>query len=258
MDLMQIFFPKKVSALLGVMILMSLLGSGCAVTDTVDKKASYHYQMGLSYLGESNITKALIEFAEAEKISPEDADILNQLGVAYYYKKKYDLAEEKYLKAIRLKPNFPEARNNLGVVYLDTKRWDDAINQFKMVTEDIFYQNQEGALINLGLAHLGKEDFPRAISIFNSLVMSNPKNPVVRLNLGRAYFAMGKTDLAIAEYQNALQFYREYASAYYHLGLAYIRLKDKEAARTAFNEVIRIAPYTELSQMALDRLESLK
>ena len=232
--------------------------ASCAFDDATRKQSSYHYQMGLSHLAEKNVTKALIEFAEAEKLTPDDPEVLNQLGLAYYYKKRFDLAEEKYLKALKLKPEYPEARNNLGVVYLETKRWDEAIIQLKRVTDDIFYQDQENAQMNLGLAYLGKEDFSRALAVFNSLVSSNPRSPVVRVHLGRVYFAMGKTEQAIAEYQNALQLYPEYAGAFYHLGVAYTRTRDYEAARAAFGEVVRIAPYTELSQMALDRMNALK
>ena len=94
--------------------------TGCATGEAGKKQASYHYQMGLSYLGENNATGALVELTEAEKTDPDNPELLNYLGLAYYRKNKFELAEQKYLKALALKPNFPEARNNLGVDYLDS------------------------------------------------------------------------------------------------------------------------------------------
>lgn len=237
-------------------LLFSLVG--CSAGEAVVKQASYHYQMGLSFLGEKNATRALIEFAEAEKLTPDDPELLNQLGLAYYYKKKYDLAEEKYLRAIRLRSHFPEARNNLAVNYLEMKRWDDAVGQLKIVTDDIFFQNQENAVINLGLAYLGKEDYRNAQRVFLGAVNANPQNPLARMNLGRVYLSMGKTEAAVAELKDALGIYRDYAMAHYYLGIAYQTQKDVQAARNSFNEVIRIAPYTEMSQLATERLDQLK
>ncbi|MDD2581764.1 MAG: tetratricopeptide repeat protein, partial [Desulfuromonadaceae bacterium] len=125
--------------------------------------ASYHYQMGISYLGEQNYTSALFDLTEAEKLDPKNPDVLYNLGKAFVGKKRPDLAEKKFLKAIRLKPNFSAARNDLGVAYLDMQRWDSAIQQFKVVKDDLFYDNTVNASINLGLAYLGKGDYPRSL-----------------------------------------------------------------------------------------------
>lgn len=247
---------KTAIRILQGLLLLSL--AGCSAGGAVVKQASYHYQMGLSFLGEKNVTGALIEFAEAEKLTPDDPELLNQLGLAYYYKKKYGLAEEKYLRAIRLRSHFPEARNNLAVNYLEMKRWDDAIAQLKIVTDDIFFPNQENAVINLGLTYLGKEDYRNALKVLLGAVNASPQNPVTRMNLGRVYLAMGKTGDAVSELKGALGIYKDYAMAHYYLGVAYQTLKDVPAARNSFNEVIRIAPYTEMSQLATERLDQLK
>lgn len=57
--------------------------------------ASYHYQMGLSYLGERNYSSALFELTEAEKLDPENPDVLYNLGMAFIGKKRPDLAEDR-------------------------------------------------------------------------------------------------------------------------------------------------------------------
>lgn len=221
-------------------------------------RATYHYQMGQSFYAENNFTGALQEFSEAEKLTPKDPTLLNDLGLAYFRKGRYDLAEAKYLKAIKLRPGYSEARNNLGVNYLELKRWDDAIAQFKLVQEDIFYQGQESALINLGLAYLGKGDYQQALAVLRGAVGRNPSDPRIRLHLGRVYFAMDRTELAVAEYKKALELNGSYASAYYHLGLAQVKLQDSRAARGAFKEVIRIAPDSEIGQLSREYLDLLK
>lgn len=244
--------------LLLTLLSIYLLNAGCAMSETAKKNASYHFQMGLSYLGENNVTGALVELTEAEKLNPDDPELLNYLGLAYFRKNKFELAEQKYLKALELKPGYSEARNNLGVDYLEMKRWDDAIHLLKMVTEDIFYQNQETAGINLGLAYFGKGDYPKALSVLRSVVAGNPRDPRARVNLGKVYFALDKVELAINEFSRAVELNRDYANAHYNLGLASLKTKDNRGAAAAFREVIRIAPDSEIGQLSREYMDLLK
>jgi Tfp pilus assembly protein PilF len=243
-------------------LLLLLVTSGCATgrDQQIGKSnpAAYHYQMGLGYLGERNFTGALVELTEAEKFDPDNPELLYNLGLAYIGKRRPDLAEQRLQHALILKPNYTAARNDLGVAYLELKRWDNAIQQFKMVKDDIFYENSENATINLGLAYLGKGDYPKALEEMRSVAAINPRNPVIRLALGRVWFAMDKTELAIAEYKKALEIFRDYGDAHYYLGLAYLKLNNTDAARTSFKETVRIIPETERGHSALEYLDLLK
>jgi type IV pilus assembly protein PilF len=245
--------------LITLMLAVSLLfASGCALNKAAKNKSLYHYQMGQSFYAENNFTGALVEFTEAEKLTPRDPALLNDLGLAYFRKGHYDLAEAKYLKAIELKPAYSEARNNLGVNYLEMKRWDDAIQQFKVVQDDIFYRGQESAGINMGLAYFGKGDYPQALALLRAAVGRSPSDPRIRLHLGRVYFAQDKTELAVGEYRKALELNGSYASAHYNLALAQVKLKNVAAARSAFQEVVRIAPDSEIGQLSREYLDLLK
>lgn len=251
----NVFNP--ITALLLLLILpgcVSGRGHGNAKPDP----ASYHYQMGLSYLGERNYSSALFDLTEAEKLDPENPDVLYNLGMAFIGKKRPDLAEAKLLKAIDLKPGFSVARNDLGVAYLSLKRWDSAIQQFKIVKDDLFYDNSENAAINLGLAYLGKGDYPKALEELQAVAALNPRNPVVRLSLGRVWFAMDKTEQAIVEYRKALEIYRDYGAAYHYLGQAQLKLNRIDAARASFKEAVRLIPESELGRAALGYLDLVK
>lgn len=246
----QIFLPAFLA--------LFLLPSGCTHGEAARNQASYHYQMGLSYLGENNITAALVALTEAEKLNPDDPELLNYLGLAYYRKNKFELAEQKYLKALALKPTYSEARNNLGVNYLEMKRWDDAIYNFKLVNDDIFYVDHQSAGINLALAYLGKGDFSKALALLRTLVSSNPRDPRARLNLGKVYLAMEKIELAKLEFIKATELNQDYANAHFYLGMAYMKGNNNQAAIASFREVLRIAPDSEIGQMSREYIDSLK
>ena len=249
---------KHVITLLILLLVISGCASGRDQKFGKSDPAAYHYQMGLSYLGERNYTSALIELTEAEKLDPDNPDLLYNLGMAYIGKRRPDLAEQRLQKAIMLKPNNSAARNDLGVAYLELKRWDSAIQQFKIVKDDIFYENSENAAINLGLAYLGKGDYPKAMEELRTVAAGNPRNPVIHLSLGRVWFAKDKTEQAITEYKKALEIYRDYGAAHYYIGLAYIKINNVAAARASFKEAVRIIPDTDLGRSSLEYLDLLK
>lgn len=236
--------------------------AGCVTTNSQqlgkNNPEAYHYQMGLSYLGEQNFTGALIELTAAEKLAPDNPEVLYNLGMAYLGKKRPDLAEPKLQRAIMLKPSYSTARNDLGVAYMELKRWDNAIQQFKIVKNDLFYENSVNASINLGLAYLGKGDYTKAMEELNATETENPRNPIVHLTLGRVWFAMDNTEQAISEYRKALNIYKNYAAAYYYLGLAQLKMNNRDAAKSAFKEVIRIIPDSDLGHSSLGYLDLLK
>lgn len=249
---------KKLFARCTVIVFAAFALAGCAISAASKKQASYHYQMGLSYLGENNVTGALVEFTAAEKIDPDNHELQNYLGLVYYRKNKFDISEQKYLRAIALKPDYSDARNNLGVTYLEMKRWDDAIYQLKLVSEDIFYQNQTAAGINLAIALYGKGEFKQSLATLRPLAVANPGDPRVRFNMGKVYYAMDRVDLAVAEYRKAIDIFGDYAQAHYNLAMASMKQGDNRGAVKSFKEVIRIAPDTELAHLSREYLELLK
>lgn len=245
------------------LLMAAALGSafflqGCAYTAERQKMFSYHLQMGMSKLGEKNPTGALVELTEAERIKPHDPDMLFYLARAYFEKKKYLLAEDKYLELLSIKPGYSSARNDLGVNYLEMQRWDDAIAQFKIVADDIFYQGHDEARYNLGLAYYGRGDYAKALEEFRYLSLNKPKDPRHRFNLGRVYLAMGKTDMAIAELTRAIQIYPSFAQAHYQLGLVYQKEGDLPRARTSFSETVRLAGDSEVGEQAREQLYLMK
>jgi tetratricopeptide (TPR) repeat protein len=243
-------------------LVMLLAGiAGCASLPSLgrdDRQAEYHYQMGVSYLAENNVTGALVELTQAEKIAPERTDILYHLGLAYFRRGKYETAAEKFSRAILLKPDFSAARNELAVTFMELKRWDDAIAQLRLVLDDIFFPGQGAATINLGLAHFGKGEYQKALEIFRKYVVENPSDPRGHLNLGRVYLAMERLDPALSSFDRALSLAPDYAMAHYQRALVLLRQKRIDEAKGSFAEVIRILPDSEIAQLSREHLDLLK
>ncbi len=247
----------RLGILLLTLVVMSTL-TGCAATSSSGRPAAYHNQMGVSYLEEGNYTAALVDLSEAEKMDPDDAVLQYNIGRALTGKRRLDLAEKKFLRALQLRPNYSEARNDLGVLYLETSRWDNAIQQFKLVKEDLFYPRHDHARINLGLAYLGKGDYTAAYDELSAVRATDPRSPIVTVAIGRVLFAQGKTDQAINEYRKALIIAPQYANAHFYMGLALMKQSRLSAARDSFKEVVKITPDSSNGRAALGYIDLLR
>ncbi len=239
---------------------MLLIPAGCATSPKVPKAppGQSHYMLGLSYLRQQNVTGALKEFIEAEKLDPLNSDYQNALAQAYHLKKAHSEAEAHYLKALEVSADNPEIQNNLAALYLNTGRHDEAIDYFRKASSNILFGQQELALTGLGVALLKKGDYLEAVTAFKEAIMRNRSYPLPYVRLGDTYLAMGKADMALEEYQRALMLAPDYQEAHYQTGLAYMKINERQKAAKSFSEVVRIDSGTEFGRQASDFLRLLE
>lgn len=113
------------------------------------------------------------------------------------------LTQEKYEEAIPLykdfitkNPDFVDARSRLGFAYLKTGRLDEAITQFETALK--MEPGNPYSVLYMGLAYLNKEEFGKAIEIWQGY--RNSEQPLVEDEIKRQL-----TLLQIAENQRAVK-----------------------------------------------------
>ena len=80
------------------------------------------------------------------------------------------------------------------------------------------------------------------IPLFRHALQVTSRNWLAHNNLGRALFAAGQVDEAIAEYGEALSISPGYADAHYNLGTALARKGQDAEAIEQFDQALRLAP----------------
>ena len=118
-------------------------------------------------------------------------------------------AEGLFKRAIE-SPNgnvFAQPYYNLGNLYRDNGRIDDAIKQYKKAIEvdpsfPFAYQNLATIYIN------NKRDLAKGMEVLEQLKKIQPGNARVYYNLGLVYLATGNNDLAIHNFEMALDLAR--------------------------------------------------
>ena len=222
------------------------------------EQARISRDLGEGYLGEGDVTKALVEFLAAEKLNDKDPYLQYDLGLAYVLKQNFQLAIVHFEKAIALKPDYPEAHNALGTVYLRLERWDDAIRHFDKARSNVLYATPHFALNNLGEAYRGKKDYGVAIEFYKKALENNPRYADAHRGLGLIYMDTGDLDASVAALEKAVEYAPEDGPARFDLGRAYSAMYETEKAMAAFKKVIALDPTSPLAERARTEITKLQ
>jgi tetratricopeptide (TPR) repeat protein len=131
------------------------------------------------------------------------ATAFDNRGVAYRLKGDYDHALLDYEQAIRLNPDNANAYNNLGVIYRIKGDYDRAIAAYD---EAIWLKNSDfpAAFYNRALAYADKTEYDRALADFDVVMRFNAKNALALYARGLTLLKKGdgeagKADIAAAK-----------------------------------------------------------
>lgn len=234
--------------------------AGCATDKGVksNDQSQVFFKLGISYLKEGDMTRALGELLKARDLAPNDPEILNALGLAYRFKGRPEEAIDSFQKAVKAKPDFSDAENNLGVVYLDIGDWDQAIPCFERALKNLLYETPESAQVNLGWAFYKKKDYARAVDEFKQALVASPRFCLAHNRLGQVYLETSKFEDAIFEFRLAIKYCAQYPEAFLNLGLAYVKNGKTMEACENFQRAQQLGGEGEISRTANRYLKLLK
>ncbi len=229
-------------------LLTSCFGGGKNSNPDVNKEELYKDQKGLAVvsLRRGNFQQAVKELDEAQALfNKEDPEIYLIRGAIYFGLKDYPVAESNYKRALEIKPGYAQAIFNLCGLYLKENKFDAAITECSKVVSDPLFNARESAYTTIGLAYFNKGDIASARDNYEKALQINPAFVYAHNELGRLYMATGREGEAINEFKLAISGLSTYEEAYYNLGLAYLKIDDRENACQSFAEVVRLSPNSE-------------
>lgn len=165
------------------------------------------------------------DYEDLVKNDPGDPYNRYYLASVYFKKGKFNEAIDQLQNAIKIKADFSYAYNLLGKIYLKQNEFFNAEKSFKQaISYDRYYKQ---AYLNLSRAYKKRGFFPKANAAAKQAIIAgifdayfnlpststayyvnnlkkNPDNARFHNNLGFLYWADGKTDKAINEFNAAI------------------------------------------------------
>jgi cyclophilin family peptidyl-prolyl cis-trans isomerase/tetratricopeptide (TPR) repeat protein len=147
--------------------------------------------------------QALAYSADAIKLSPNTADILNERAQVYLSMDDYDKAEETYQTSLALDDEYAKTYIALGRLYTVQEDWDGAAEAYQKALE--LSPKSAESYSNLGYVYSKSGDLEAALKAYLKAIELRPKNYLDHQNLAILYYQLGRVDDAIASATRALQ-----------------------------------------------------
>ncbi|MEE8409884.1 MAG: tetratricopeptide repeat protein [Myxococcota bacterium] len=227
---------------------LALVAGACASSVTAKDriKARIRYDIGIVSLEQNDMRGALREILGAVEFDPDLAEAHNALGLIFHSMGRHDDSLAHYDRAVQIQPKFSEAHNNRGVLLLALGRYEGAIVSFEVALADILYITPSLAEGNLGWAQYKNGDVEQGLRHLRNAVAMNPKFCLGYGWLAAIEVQRQKPEQVVA-YCKRFEKYcladplvaatvpPEFSTAMqYRLGVGYLGLGDRDAARTAF------------------------
>ena len=198
-------FWRKFSGLIFLILFVFILN----LNFSNKREAKIHFDEAMR-VKNTSISKAIEELRNAIKINPKYVEAHYHLGTFYHHKKLFDLALKEYQTVQKLDPEFPKLHYVLGALYYTQGvfAWTNAakldeIYLYKDDGSEVFYK--EGT------------DPQKEIEKYQALIEEDTTNALAYYNLRGIFY-----DLAIMEYQKAVEANPMDTAAHYDLGLVYL------------------------------------
>jgi predicted TPR repeat methyltransferase len=139
-------------------------------------------------------------------------EVLNYQGVALIKQHQFNEALVFFEKALELKPNFVEALHNCGLAQHRLGKLDQAVRLYKKAVEiDSNYALESENKILSVIYFFSQGNIQDALETLNILIEKNPRDALLFNMLGGCFVSIGLPEMAIVNYQKALELEPEYA-----------------------------------------------
>jgi uncharacterized protein (AIM24 family) len=124
-----------------------------------------HYNRGREHFQEGRNAEARRELESAQKLRPDDADVLNLLGLVYFKTNAFPEAEVIYRRLVRENPNVFILHSNLGLILFKQGKLDEA-EQYLLRSIEL-RPNYAKSHLYLGLLYRHRKKYGLALEHLN-------------------------------------------------------------------------------------------
>lgn len=222
------------------------------------KRSQILASLGTHALFRGAYAQAITDLRSAIDLDDKNIGAHNNLGLAYWQLGKKDLAKTEFRRALEINPNDADANINLGTAMVEENDPRTARRYYQAAADNLEYKKRHRALTNLAEIALRENKIDEARQLLYQSVQINSEYCMSHFLLGSIFMRDGNARAAADEFKKSVRSTCiDNVEAHYQLGLAYMKGKEYDKARTAFARLIETHPQTKQAQLAGDQLKSL-
>lgn len=220
--------------------------------------ASLHYLKAQIFGFERNSAQAEVALRKTLELDPNYIAAYSALGALFINTNQQDRAIAEYQKILERRPDNATAYTLIGMLDDSRKNYDGAAESYRRaLSKD---QNAVIAANNLAWLYAvnGQGNLDEAVRLAQGVVQKNPNIPGFVDTLGWVYYKKGLYGAAVEQLKKAVTLDERNARTantapaanyQYHLGMALKARGDKEAAKRALEQAVRLSDRTPFAEV---------
>ena len=209
---------------------------GC---ENVETRRDRFFNQGNKAIQSEAYEIAISFYTKAIKIDSDHADSFNNRGVAKRELGRVYEAIQDYNEALLIDDKFWDCLHNRAMAYHEIGNLKKSIRDYDLLIahHDTSLYHKAKALIFTDL-----KDYLRAIDEFNKVLVQNPNDTEVKINLATLDFYLGNNQRAAATLEEILRVSDNAAFGYNTLNQIYLELCSLDLAYRAIDKALRLDP----------------
>ncbi|MEO1375512.1 MAG: tetratricopeptide repeat-containing serine protease family protein, partial [Cyanobacteria bacterium J06635_10] len=211
-----------------------------AFDEAIKQKPSFvylaYYGKGLALALQGKTKETIAALEQAVTLKPEFVAAWKSHSVSYRQLKQLDKALVAINKAIELQPENPNLYNEKWGILKYLKEYTQAE---AAITKAIKLSPRAAFYLNRGNLYKDRKKWNLAVADYNKAIQINPQHANAYYNRGLLYRNKKKWELAVADYNKAIQINPEFYQAYNSRGILYSDRKEWNLAVADYNKAIQ-------------------
>ncbi|AFZ11447.1 Tetratricopeptide TPR_1 repeat-containing protein [Crinalium epipsammum PCC 9333] len=206
------------------------------------------YGKGMALASQDKYTEAVAAFEQAIKNKQNFYPALKEQSIALQQLNQLERALVAIDQAILIQPENANLYLKKSLVLKGLKRYPGslaAITKAVQISPNAEVYNQRGNIYPL------QKQWDLAIADFNKAIEINPINADAYINRGFVYYNLKKWDLALADFNQAIQLNPQYVEAFFNIGLVNYEMGKTQEAIQRWQQVVNLDKKQAEPQMAL-------
>ena len=162
-----------------------------------------NFLLGNAYLLNKEYKKSKKYLEKAIFFNPQNKLAFNSLGVLEIKNNNLYRSIEFFEKSVEIDPTYIEGIKNLANTYKQLNKINESLNAYMLILKS--NANDHDANFNLGILFKRNNQLTKSLTFFERASTFKPYLFEVYLNIGEIYKQLGKYDLAIKYFDNAIK-----------------------------------------------------
>jgi tetratricopeptide (TPR) repeat protein len=244
--------PARPLTAVGLLLLLTVL-SACSRSPEARRDA--FLAKGKAFVEKQDYSRALLEFKNAARVTPNDAEVYYQLGVAFAGTQDFRAAFTAFKRAVELNPKHRQAQLRYAKLLALTDQKEllqDAQNRLKALLDT---SADPDTLNTLAFTELKLGSPPTAVEILERALAESPGELVSSILLAQTKLSQGDASGAEAVLEKACANAPQSADAHRYLAELYILQRKLPQAEARLARALQLAPKSPVALMDLARVQ---